>query len=165
MTTQTVYEAKDFLFSSKEEALMFEEKFDIDGVGDFDFSCQFVLKKDKVVSAYVTILTDIDTLFEDEYLTGEVDIFLFSRESSDRCNVKRIYRVTYYVDDNMMDVYKKSSIHSEQKYAEDCAFLVADEESSQYWIRVVNGATLKKPITSADAMRKCLRELFNKKVF
>lgn len=165
MTMQTAYEAQDFLFSSKEEAEMFEETFDLSRISDYDFSCYLMLPKKIVMNASLKVLTDLSEIFDDEFLPETVDMYVLSKEYDEKRSVLKLYKVIYYVDDAVMDVYKKSALSSEYRENEDCVFQKVDAEASQYWIRVVNGASLKKEVADSAMMKRALMELFEKRVF
>ena len=165
MTMQTVYEARDFLFSSKEEAELFEKSFDFSEGTESDFSCMFVRPRQQVIRVSLSILTDLDNIFDGEYLPEETTIFLLASESDDHGTYQKLYRVNYYVDDGVMDVYKKSCIHADYRANKDSAFVKVDSEASQYWIRVVNGAALKRDVLTKEDMKTALMQLFDKRVY
>ena len=165
MTTQTIYEAKDFLFSSKEEAEMFENSFDLDAGAESDFSCMFVRPRQQVIRVSLSILSDLDEIFDGEYLHEETTVFLLANESDEFGTYQKLYRVNYYVDDGVMDVYKKSCIHASYRANKDSAFVKVDSEASQYWIRVVNGAALKRDVLTKEDMKTALMQLFDKRVY
>lgn len=165
MTMQTAYEAKNFLFSSQEEAERFERSLSLEDFGEGNFSCMFLRPRKTLVKATIKILTDIDALYDEEYLPSETEILLLAKETSDHGSSLKLYKVLYYVDDRLIDVYKKSSLYADYRDNLDCAFTKVDSEASQYWIRTVNAAELKKDILTPQDMRLALMQLFEKRIY